>query len=144
MIRSDDQGIASCIRSAEIDGKHYGALDNFFHSLSWSLPSIRNCWHEVVGKYANLHLTDNRISLLIDHTKKSKEGKRMPGVRKICQESETQSKPEFIHGYMFGGLSVVAFRLGKPDSIVALPLILELQSGISHMVSWLDMCCDTC
>ena len=142
MVRSDAYGIASCIRSVGIDGKHYGAFDHFFHSLSWEITLIRKCWHSIVGKYANLQKTEGRISLLIDHTKKSKEGKRMPCVRKLCQESEDQSKPEYIHGHMFGGLSVVTSRIGNNSSIAAIPLILQLQSGISYMLNWLDMKCD--
>ena len=140
--RSDGYGISSCIRSVGIDGKHYETFDHFFHSLSWKITSIRKCWHKVVSKYANLQETNGRISLLIDHTKKAKEGRRMPGVKKLCQESETQSKPEYIHGYLFGGLSVVASRIGDNSSIVAIPLILQLQSGISYMLNWLDMQCD--
>ena len=142
MIRSDDYGIASCIRSVGIRGKHYETFDHFFHSLAWKITPIRTCWHSIVSKYANLPETNGRISLLIDHTKKSKEGRRMPAVRKLCQESETQSKPEYIHGHLFGGLSVVASRIGDSASIVAIPLILQLQNGISHMLKWLDMECD--
>ena len=144
MVRSDDYGIASCIRSVGIDGQHYGTFDNFFHSLSWKISTIRSCWLTAVGRYACLDDADERISFLIDHTKKSKEGRRMPGVRKICQESETQSKPEYIHGHLFGGLSVVATRIrkSKPDVAVAIPLILQLQSGISHMQTWLAMSCE--
>lgn len=142
MVRSDDYGIASCIRSIGIAGQHYGALDNFFHSLAFELTPIRACWHGVVSRFANLHTLNGAITLLIDHTKKAKEGRRMPGVRKLFQESETQSKPEYIHGYMYGGLSVVASKFGNPSSIVAIPLILQLQNGISYMLHWLDMCCD--
>lgn len=141
MVRSDGYGIASCIRSVGIDGQHYGAFDNFFHSLSWNLSSIRTRWHDVVNEYAPLKTCADRISLLIDHTKKPKEGRRMPGVQKLCQESETQSKPEYIHGHMFGGLSVIAYRRGT-DALVAIPLILQLQSGISHLRNWLDMSTD--
>ena len=142
MVRSDEYGIASCIRSVGIDGKHYGAFDHFFHSLSWEIAPLRKCWHSIVSKYASLQKTDDRINLLIDHTKKSKEGRYIPGVRKLCQESETQSKPEYIHGHLFGGLSVVASRKDDNSSIVAIPLILQLQNGISHMLNWLDMKCD--
>ena len=41
MVRSDAYGIASCIRSVGIDGKHYGAFDHFFHSFSWEITPIR-------------------------------------------------------------------------------------------------------
>lgn len=32
----------------------------------------------------------------------------MPGVKKMVKESETCSKPEYIHAYLFGAVSVVS------------------------------------
>ena len=31
----------------------------------------------------------------------------MLGVKKLVQDSETQSKPEYIHGHMWGGVGVL-------------------------------------
>ena len=142
MVRSDAYGIASCIRAVGISGKHYETFDHFFHSLAWKITPIRKCWHSLVRKYAYLPEINGYISLLIDHTKQPKEGRYNPVVRKLCQESENQSKPEYIFGVLFGGLAVVASRMGDGASIVAIPLILQLQHGISYMLRWLDMECN--
>ena len=50
----------------------------------------------------NLHV------LVGDGVKQSKEGRRMPGVKKLFQESENSAKPDYIHGHMFGGLGILA------------------------------------
>lgn len=39
-----------------------------------------------------------------DGVKASKEAKKMPGVKKLHQESENSSKGEYILGHMFGGI----------------------------------------
>ncbi|MDE7310322.1 MAG: hypothetical protein K2N87_01680 [Eubacterium sp.] len=39
--------------------------------------------------------------------KQAKEGRKMPAVKKLCQEPENSAKPEFIHGHMFGGLGIL-------------------------------------
>ncbi len=43
-----------------------------------------------------------------DVVKQAKEGRFMPGVKKLFQESEYSSKPEYIFGHMFGGLGILA------------------------------------
>ncbi len=37
-----------------------------------------------------------------------REGRRIPGVKKLCQKSENSAKPPFIHGHMFGGPGIPA------------------------------------
>ncbi len=59
--------------------------------------------------------------------KQSKEGRRIPGVKKLCQESEHSAKPQFIHGHMFGGLGILA---GSIRSMSCVPLNIRLHDGL--------------
>ena len=68
-----------------------------------------------------------------DGVKQSKEAVRMPGVKKMSQESETCSKPEFIHGHLFGALAIVA---GAPMRRFCIPLKMNLQDGLREMAEW--------
>ena len=138
LCRADSYGVASAVRSLEIDGTHYEALLHFFRSTGISLPNMRECWAKLVKQFCPLHTVDGSYVFLIDHTKKSKEGVKTPGVQKHRQESETQSKAEYIFGHLFGGLSVVAQTSGDNPSFVGIPLMLQLQCGISYMVNWIE------
>ncbi len=46
--------------------------------------------------------------LIGDGVKQAKEGRGMPVVKKLCQESENSAEPEFLHGHMFGGMALLA------------------------------------
>ena len=70
-----------------------------------------------------------------DGVKQSKEGRRMPGVKKLFQESENSAKPEYIHGHMFGGLGILA---GNVRSWACIPLSIRLHDGLQAATEWKD------
>lgn len=53
----------------------------------------------------------------------------MPGVKKLHQESENVTKPEWIRGHYFGAISLL---LKAGSSFKAVPVTLELQDGIKR------------
>ncbi len=69
---------------------------HFFRATSWKLEEVRRIWREIVRKYAPI-CTEQGFTILIgDGVKQSKEGRYMPGVKKLVQESEDSSKPQYI------------------------------------------------
>ena len=62
-----------------------------------------------------------------DGIKVGKEGRKMPGVKRLHQESEDVSKPEWIRGHYFNALSIL---VGVGKACFALPLVLRLDDGI--------------
>ena len=52
----------------------------------------------------------------------------MPGVKRLHQESEDVSKPEWIRGHYFNALSIL---LSAGGACFAVPLILRLQDGLT-------------
>lgn len=68
-----------------------------------------------------------------DGVKQSKEGRRIPGVKKLFQESENSAKPQFIHGHMFGGLGILAGKSRRWDCI---PLSIRLHDGLQPASGW--------
>jgi hypothetical protein len=51
---------------------------------------------------------ENGMPILIgDGVKQPKEGKKMPGVKRLHQESEDSSKAEYIFGHMFGVIGIL-------------------------------------
>lgn len=65
--------------------------------------------------------------------KQSKEGRRMPGVKKLHQESENSSKGEYIFGHLFGAIGILA---GTPQKWFCLPLFMNLQDGVKTILGW--------
>ena len=65
--------------------------------------------------------------------KQPKEGKKMPGVKRLHQESENSSKPEYIFGHMFGAIGVL---VGDDEKLFCLPLSASLQDGDKIMRKW--------
>ena len=62
------------------------------------MERVRSKWAEIVGKKFPLFEKAGHCFLIGDGAKRAKEGRRMPGVKKLAQESETQSKPEHCAG----------------------------------------------
>jgi hypothetical protein len=60
----------------------------------------------------------------------AKDGRRMPGVVTLPQESETQSKPSYFRGHCWGALGLLIGSLQAP---FCLPLSLRLQQGFAHL-----------
>ena len=135
MLRSDKLGVTSVIRDLALSPDCYDSMIHFFRASSWSLDSIRSCWFSAVRQYAPLYKEGNLYILVGDGVKQSKEGRRMPGVKKLFQESENSAKPEYIHGHMFGGLGILA---GNVRSWACIPLSIRLHDGLQAATEWKD------
>ena len=135
MLRSDKLGITSIIRDLALSPGCYDSMLHFFRASSWSLDKIRKCWFSAVREYAPVYQEGNRYVLIGDGVKQSKEGRRMPGVKKLFQESENSAKPEYIHGHMFGGLGILA---GSAGSWACIPLSIRLHDGLQAAMEWKD------
>ncbi len=106
MIRSDHLGVTSIIRDLSLNSRTYESLIHFFRSSAWSLESLRETWFQVVKKAAPLSYVNDMVILIGDGMKQSKEARRMPGVKKLHQESENSSKAEYIFGHLFGAVGI--------------------------------------
>ena len=133
MLRSDKLGVTSVIRDLALNRGCYDSMLHFFRASSWSLEEIRKRWFSAVRLYAPLYKEGNYHILVGDGVKQSKEGRRMPGVKKLFQESENSAKPEYIHGHMFGGLGILA---GSARNWACIPLSIRLHDGLQAAREW--------
>ena len=133
MLRSDKLGVTSVIRDLALTPGCYDSMLHFFRASSWSLENIRARWFLAVKEYAPLYREGNLHVLVGDGVKQSKEGRRMPGVKKLFQESENSAKPEYIHGHMFGGLGILA---GSARGWACIPLSIRLHDGLQAAREW--------
>lgn len=135
MIRADHLGLTAIVRSLAIHPRHYESMLHFFRSDAWSLDSLRLAWFNVVRRVAPLLYVRGRVVLVGDGMKQAKEGRRMPGVKKLHQESENVSKGEYIFGHLFGAIGILA---GTPQKWFCLPLFMHLQDGVKAIFGWTD------
>lgn len=127
-IRSDLCGVTSFIRALGLKGFYYDRLLDFFHSSAVDLVKLTCLWKSIIMQRASsLVRINGRILLVGDGLKVPKEGKKMPGVKKLHQESESNSKPNYIFGH---SCQVVAILAGTLKSVFAIPLIGRIHEGV--------------
>jgi len=106
---------------------------NFFRSSGWNIDTIIKVWAGIVKSTGVLVQESGRYILIGDGVKESKEGRKMPGVKTLHQESDNSSKGEYIRGQLFGGIGVLAKNATKMYSIL---LSARLHDGISTIRKW--------
>lgn len=133
MLRSDHLGVTSVIRDLALRPDCYETMLHFFRASSWELDFLVSRWYQAVLHFAPLYREGDRAVLLGDGVKQAKEGRFMPGVKKLFQESEDSSKPEYIFGHMFGGLGILA---GDVSKWFCIPLRFNIQDGLQQTSGW--------
>ena len=128
-IKFDSLGVTSIARGAGVASVHYTSMLNFFNSTAVNLEIVQSIWIRLVFSRFNnnIILVNGRCIIAGDGIKVGKEGKKMPGVKWLHQESESNSKAEYIMGHSIQVLSVLAKGLSTCFSV---PLAGEIHEGI--------------
>ena len=128
-VRDDLRGVTSFVRALGLRQRFYDRLLDFFHSPAVDVPKLTVIWTGLVlGVLKHLLFTVNgRIVLLADGIKAPKTGRKMPAVKKLHQESQNNSKPEFIFGHSCQAIAVV---VTAAKSFFALPLACRIHEGV--------------
>lgn len=134
MVRSDMPGIASVIRDLSLDPALYNSMMHFFRADSWEWEDIFTTWVQTVSKYAPLKRISGRAVLVGDEVKRASDGRYMPCIKKMAQESEDSSKPALIHGHLWGAIGILA---GSATKIFCLPLSIQIHDRDGVISDWL-------
>lgn len=128
-IRVDLAGVTSFIRCQWLDEKYYNALLNNFNGTGVNLDKLTACWVKLcfVLFQSRMLLVNKRIVLIADGIKVSKEGKKMPAVKALHQESNCNAKAEFIMGHSCQVISLVIEGFG---GFFAVPLVGRIHEGL--------------
>ena len=128
-VRLDLLGVSSFICCLGLKPFCYDRLLDMFHCNGLVYRKLRKLWVKTVLQFAETALwkVNGHIVLLGDGVKNPKSGKKMPGVKKLHQESESNTKPEYIFGHSLQAVSVVA-RVG--EWLTSIPLGVEIHEGI--------------
>jgi len=128
-VRGDLNGVTSFVRALGLRKEFYDRFLDFFHSPAVDMPKLTAAWTAIVFRVLKPHLfiVNGRIVLLADGIKAPKTGRKMPAVKKLHQESQNNSKPEFIFGHSCQALAVV---VKAAESFFALPLACRIHEGL--------------
>jgi len=129
VMRQEVYGVSSIVRALSLAPVCYPALLHFFHSTAWTAERLYRQWDDWLIRQPVVESVAGRVVLLGDHTKQPKDGRRMPGVTTLHQDSETSSKPSFFRGHHWGCLSLLGQAHGKR---FALPLWAEIHPDDSQ------------
>ncbi len=108
ILRLDHHGVSSIIRWLAIKPSLYTALIAFFRASSWQLNEILHTWWQIVLERCPLVKIDNRYLLAGDGIKIVKEAQKMPGVKRLHQESDNSGKAPYIYGHHHGAIGILA------------------------------------
>lgn len=125
----DCAGITSIIRAMGLQPCCYDRLLDFFHSPSLKLDLLVEYWVKLVLKILSTFLVkvNGRYVLVADGIKIAKEGKKMPAVKSLHQESASNTKPEYIMGHSCQSIAILA---KAANGFFAIPLISQIHEGL--------------
>jgi len=125
--RKDLLGVTSIVRALGLEPACYDRLLDFFHSPALDLDKLTHGWCALVFRFNSCIFRVNGKPLLLgDGIKIPKAGRKMPGVKKLHQESESNNKPEYIFGHSCQAVAVLTQAL---SSVFALPLACRIHEG---------------
>jgi hypothetical protein len=108
IIRLDHYGVTSFIRWLGLKPSLYTSLLSLFRASSWQIERIQRCWYQIIWSHCPLIQIGGRYLLAGDGIKISKEAEKMPGVKKLHQESDNSGKAKFIYGHHHGVVGILA------------------------------------
>ena len=126
--RKDLMGVTSIVRAMGLAPVCYDRLLDFFHSPAMDLDKLTRAWRDLVFRvHPGLVRVGGRPVLVGDGIKVPKAGRKMPGVKKLHQQSESNAKPEYIFGHSCQAVAVLTQALA---TIFALPLACRIHEGV--------------
>ena len=126
-VRKDLLGVTSIVRALGLEPACYDRLLDFFHSPALDLDKLTRAWCALLFRLdPGILRVNGRPVLVGDGIKVAKAGRKMPGVKKLHQESESNNKAEYIFGHSCQAVAVLTQAL---SSVFALPLACRIHEG---------------
>jgi hypothetical protein len=127
-IRNDFLGVTSIIRALGLKDICYDRILDFYHGTGLKLDKLTHTWLRTVLKiFPDILRVNGRLLLVGDGIKIPKEGKKMPAVKGLHQQSESNSKSPFIMGHSFQAIGILVRAL---NNVLAVPLVSRIHEGV--------------
>ncbi len=127
-VRADLLGVTSFVRCLGLCEVSYDRMLDFLHSSALDVPSLTRIWTGLVlSAHPGLLRFNERVVIVGDGIKVAKSGRKMPGVKKLHQQSESNTKPSYIMGH---SCQAVCVLVGCLNSVMAIPLAARIHEGL--------------
>ena len=127
-VRTELLGVTSLVRALKLEARFYNKLVDHFHSPAVQLDRLAALWTQTVLRLFPQPLRINgRCVVVGDGIRVPKRGRRMPGVKLLHQQSESNTKPEYIMGH---SLQAVSLLVQAAASVFAVPLAIRIHEGV--------------
>jgi hypothetical protein len=127
-VRTEPLGVTSLVRALKLEARFYNKLVDHFHSPAVKLDRLAALWTQVVLRLFPQPLRINgRCVVVGDGIKIPKRGRKMPAVKLLHQQSESNTKPEYITGH---ALQAVSLLVEAAASVFAVPLAMRIHEGL--------------
>ena len=128
-LRPDLAGVTSLVRSLGLSDASYYCLLHFFHSPALNLERLTQLWRQTLQHLFRRCLVqvNGRPVVLVDGLKRPKEGRKMPAVKSLHQESRCNAKASFIMGH---SLQAVALLVQAAGICLAVPVAARIHEGV--------------
>ena len=128
-LRPDLAGVTSLVRGLGLSEASYFSLLHFFHSPALDLEALTRLWQQTLQRLFRRRWVrvNGRAVVLVDGLKRPQEGKKMPGVKSLHQESLCNAKAPFIMGHSLQAVAVLAHLAGV---YLAVPVAARIHEGV--------------
>ncbi|OHB98969.1 MAG: hypothetical protein A2Z58_03770 [Planctomycetes bacterium RIFCSPHIGHO2_12_42_15] len=127
-VRPDLIGVSSIIRGLGLKVSCYDHLLDYFYSNALDVEKLTKLWTTFIIKtHPQVMRFHGKLLLCGDGLKAPKEGKKMPGVKSLHQESDSNKKAEYIMGH---SCQVVSLLAAAKKSCFAIPLVSRIHEGV--------------
>src|SRR3982074_1489642 len=127
-VRLELLGVTSIVRALNLRPRLYTKLLDHFHSSGINLDRLSALWTQaVLQMFPHLVRVNGRLVLVGDGIKAPKRGKKMPAVKLLHQQSESNTKPEYIMGH---SMRAVGLLVHAAKSVFCVPLAVRIHEGL--------------
>jgi len=127
-IRGDLLGVTSFVRACFLEDTKYRRLLHFFHSPALHLEKLTALWVQFAFRGFSPVTFGGYALLIADGLKVPKEGKKMPAVKSLHQESDNNSKAAFIMGHSLQAIGMLVH--GAVGQFFCVPLASRIHEGL--------------
>jgi hypothetical protein len=126
--RADNAGVTSFVRVLNLRGQAYHRFLHLFHTTGLDLDVLTAYWARLCLALFRPFEVGSRLVCLADGIKAPKEGKHMPAVKRLHQQSASNTKPEYIMGHSLQAISLLVHAPG--GQVAAVPLTSRIHEGL--------------
>ena len=127
-VRLELLGVTSIVRALNLRPRLYTKLLAHFHSSGIKLDRLSALWAQVVLQlFPSPVRVNGRLVLVGDGIKAPKRGKKMPAVKLLHQQSESNTKSEYIMGH---SMQAVGLLVHAAKSVFSVPLAVRIHEGL--------------